>query len=459
MSKRPSYQLTKHPIGSIREAWCLSWPLMLSFMSSSLMSFVDRLFLARYSIDALNAFAVAGMVGFLSLIIPMVICEMTEVFVGRFHGEGAFDKVGKPVWIMAFFALISWPFTCLFAKLLSSLLFAPASHEALFLSAWIAFVSPGMLLSITFMGFFIAIGKTRTVTLCTLFANIGNALLAPLCIFGTPYTPSLGIEGAALATGIAQLMQALFLMAIFLGKDIQAVYTTKFQGLSKKLFFEMCRIGLPTSLGRIVECASHSLYFQIMTLAGKEALTCATITQSFFILILFCIDGIGKSSMAIMSNLVGAKCFEFIPRVLRSCISLHGLIFILVVVFSLFGIDFFLPFMLNSDEAILLSNSDFLLSLRLASFGLSLFYLFDGIAWILAGFLLSVNESKFIFYAGVVTSIATYLLPLYFLVTQYNAGGATGWAIIAMNSLCLLVMFALKSRKLLRKPKMLLITT
>jgi len=55
------YQLTRHPVGSKSEIWAISWPLMLGFCSNSLMLFCDRLFLAHYSLEAMNAHA--GAVG------------------------------------------------------------------------------------------------------------------------------------------------------------------------------------------------------------------------------------------------------------------------------------------------------------------------------------------------------------------------------------------------------------
>jgi Na+-driven multidrug efflux pump len=52
--------LTAYPQGSLRELWQISFPLIISLMSASLMLFLDRLFLAHYSLASLNAAAHAG---------------------------------------------------------------------------------------------------------------------------------------------------------------------------------------------------------------------------------------------------------------------------------------------------------------------------------------------------------------------------------------------------------------
>lgn len=81
-------KLTPYPEGSLRELLQISFPLIVSLMSASLMLFLDRLFLAHYSLDSLNAAAHAGAsVQFLQFWSIATVC-IAEVFVGRFNGAG-----------------------------------------------------------------------------------------------------------------------------------------------------------------------------------------------------------------------------------------------------------------------------------------------------------------------------------------------------------------------------------
>ncbi|MFI5344431.1 MAG: hypothetical protein ACHQUC_09450, partial [Chlamydiales bacterium] len=56
-----TYELTAHPCGSKREFWTMTWPLMVGLLSSTIMMFVDRLFLAKWSPLGLNAAVSGGM--------------------------------------------------------------------------------------------------------------------------------------------------------------------------------------------------------------------------------------------------------------------------------------------------------------------------------------------------------------------------------------------------------------
>ena len=99
--------LTKYPSGSLRELCSISLPLMLSMMSGSLMLFLDRLLLARYSIDALNACVNAAMIAAALQFAFLTTSAIAEVFVGQYNGASQYKKIAEPVWQMIWFSLLS----------------------------------------------------------------------------------------------------------------------------------------------------------------------------------------------------------------------------------------------------------------------------------------------------------------------------------------------------------------
>src|SRR5438046_422766 len=120
----PTYQLTRHPIGSLKEIWAVSWPLMLGLLSGALMFFSDRIILANYSVHAMNGAANGGIVGWTALVFPLAIAEITEVFVGRSNGEGNLRAIGRPVWQMLWISLMMLPLLSIGSALLAPSIFA-----------------------------------------------------------------------------------------------------------------------------------------------------------------------------------------------------------------------------------------------------------------------------------------------------------------------------------------------
>jgi len=443
---RPPYQLTAHPIGSLREIWAVSWPLMLSLSSTSLMTFADRLFLAHYSVAAMNAVTCASAFCFVLIAFPLTVCEITGVFVGRYHGQDENAKIGKPVWQMLWLALLTWPLFMTLSRLVSPLLFDSGSYEETYFITSLDF-GPLQLASFALMGFFLGIGKTKIITLSTILANLLNAILAPLFIFGTPLTPALGVKGAAIATASAMGFQALFLLFLLLRKHNREKYQTAPCRIQPSLIKEMLRLGVPAGIGRTAESVAHSLFFRIIAMAGAIELTSATIAQSFYMLVVFCVYGISKAMTAIISNLVGANALSHIPKAIKSAFKIHTVLFLFLLAFSLAGSELILSKTLNVEDSHLLDSPEFLMTVKTTMFFMSLFFLLKGFSWILVGHLTALGDTKFIMYVNGFTHWVGYILPIYFLVSFFGAGAIIGWTIIAFNALIVASIFWYRSTR------------
>ena len=100
----------------------------------------------------------------------------------------------------------------------------------------------------TYTGLFTAIGNSRPVFLATTTGLVVNIILDPVLIFGLGPFPSLGIEGAALATGLGQTFSAILYLIFYMVAPI----SVKFRRAYFKPDFALCKkmysIGIPASL-------------------------------------------------------------------------------------------------------------------------------------------------------------------------------------------------------------------
>lgn len=407
--------------------------------------FADRLYLAHHSITAMNAMAVAANFCFLVLIFPFSICEITEVFVGRFHGENRNMDVGRPTWQIVWLSIASWPLFFAISHVLSSLLFLPDSQETVYLTTFLGF-GPCLLVSVALTGFFVGVGNTRVITYAAISANLVNIALAPLLIFGTAYTPAMGIKGAAIAGGVSQGYQALFLFVLFLRKKARDEFATKNCSIDVKLTKEMLRIGLPAGTSRSLEVLAHCAFFYIMAKAGPLELTIATIVQSFFLLVVFCNDATSKGVTAIISNLIGAKIYDLIPKVMKAAYRLQFILFCLVCALCFIGADSLFSFVLQEEDKILLTDASFVLTLKFCLLLMCLFFLFDGFWWIVIGHLTAIGDTKFILYANALAQWLIYIVPTYLLVVYADGGAICGWSMVTLNSIALFGLFLWRSK-------------
>jgi len=440
---RPSYQLTTHPVGSKREFWTLTWPLMVGLLSSTAMLFIDRLFLAHWDPLALNAAVIGGMAYYMFLIIPMGIVEIAEVLVGRLHGEKRHREIGSAAWQMVWVAIGFLPIFWLIAAFAPLLIFHGSeniNYETAYFRTLLAF-APIQCAVIGVSGFFIGIGNVKIVTFSAILSNLVNIALDYWLIFGGGPVPALGVVGAAVATGIALGIQLLILLAIFWTHHNRKMYGTAALSLNKPFLFEGVRIGLPSGAGRSIEVIAHFLFFRIVMSVGPEQMLLWAIAQSIYILSSFVIDAESKGASAIVANLLGASKYTHLSQVLRSGFTLHFgyFLIILALVFS-FPEQIFNLF--RSEEGVAIQMTpELMATFKRSLIAVSLFFLLDGLCWILIGFLTAAKDTRFVFWASALVNWVAYLPPTFWFIGWKKGGADVAWAIIILMTLLTFLLY------------------
>lgn len=431
-----SYQLTKHPVGTKREFWALAWPLMIGLISSTFMIFVDRLFLSQHHPMALNAAASSSVAYYVFLTVPMGIAAISEVLVGRLNGEKNFSEVGSASWQMVLFCLFLTPFFLLAAFFAPPLLFWGSDNIFLETAYFetLMFFGSIQCMAIALNGFFIGIGKVRIVTIAALVGNLFNISFDWLLIEGHWHFPALGIKGAAIATGIAQVIQLLILFICYWSSKNRHFYRTGKLKFNLSYFLEGLRIGGPSGFGNALEITAHFIFFRIVNMTGVKEMTLVAMVQSFYLLSSFVVEAQSKSASAIISNLLGARRFGPIPKVLKSAFTIHFFFFFCFAISTILFQDGFLNIFMSEHAEFLVDDAfkqQFFISLLL----MSLFFLFDGLSWILLGFITAAGDTKFVFYTSLFVPWIAYVLPAYWLVGVHKQGASVAWAIIVFMSM------------------------
>ncbi len=423
--------LTPYPKGSISELWWISFPLMISLMSVSLMFFLDRLLLSRYSLEALNAAANAGMLIQLMQFWCISTACIAEVFVGRYNGAGRKEKLGKPVWQMIWLSLGT-----IFWFIPAGLFLGPyffhadpnASMEIDYFKILMCF-GPAAALSASLSSFYIGQGRVKFVTFVMILSNVTNVSFDYILIWGWgDWIPSYGIQGAAYATGIAMSLQAVVLFCDFIKKDNRLNFGTGNWKFSRKLVMRSLKIGLPNAIAHSLELLAWVTIFHLMTQLGSDYITVVTISQSICFLFSFITEGVSKGATAIASNLIGAQQHDLIWKLLKSGVILYLISFIFLGVFFTWHPEWILTLFLGDRESI---SPATLQTIHSALFWVWIFYLFDGLNWFLIGLLTAAGDTLFIMKVGGAGPWLVALLPIYLFVFKLGAPPEVTWMLIA----------------------------
>jgi MATE family multidrug resistance protein len=424
---------------SIKNIAKVAIPIMISALSFNLMIFVNRVFLAHYDLVAMNSAAAIGLTVALFQYSFIGIAGMSEVVSGRLNGAREYKDVASPAWQMIWFGLFS-------ALLLTPLGIFGGKYiiandymehglpffQILMSSIFLSVICHGI------NGFFVAIGKTKIITISTLAGNLVNILLDYILIFGAKFhlfgheveIESMGTAGAAIATSVSMVIQLLIVGGVFLSTKYNKKYNTRSFSLHFEHFKECFKIGYPNAVSHFIEISAWNAVFFILTLSGQKYVAIHTININFFLLIACVNDGIQKAVVSFVSNLVGADQKDKIEEVVEKAILLIIMLLSIISSSLYIFIKPILIFIFDIDP-----GGEELIDIDSATEGVKwvlLFLMLDGISWIMCAVMMGLGDTKFMMYTNGPLAWMVVVIPLWVLQQFHLIGLYTAWQIVCI---------------------------
>lgn len=440
--------LSKYPPASLRELLGLSIPLILGLFSSSFMGFCDRLFLARYSISAWQSSVTASNLVMLFQHPLIRIVMMTQVFVGLYYGAKKLDKIGPAIWQMIWLCLFSMFLTLPLSSFISPYFFKnmTVQSEASTYFSTMMFFNFLFPLGISVSVFFIGQGRMTIIFFTTLISHLLNIILDYLFIFGFgEIIPSMGIFGAALATGIAQLVYCTILIGIFLKKKHRKVFSTWNYKFNWEIFWKQLQAGIPRAIARLIILLAWASISRLMTLKGGDYLTVLSVGSTLILLLTFINDGMLQAMITIASNIMGKRDHTKLRKLIRSgllflCFT-TTLLSIPYLIFPNFIFSFFF------SEPI---TPQLLAILKQSCVWLWFFFFCYGFNIISLSLITASRDMVFYLFAISFVWLTSYV-PIYFAMEKWNWPPDRMWLIMALDSLIFGIVFITRFFKLMQK--------
>lgn len=232
----------------------MSVPMVVSMLVNSLYNIVDSFYVAAINEEAMTA---------LSLVFPIQnLIQSTAVGFGvginatiaYFLGAGDNDKANKAAStglvlafihsiLLTFFSIAVMPhFLSMFTD--SDVIISYGIRYSVIAFAF----SPINVIGITFEKIFQAVGRMKVSMLALMSGCITNIILDPIMIFGLGPFPEMGIDGAALATGIGQLVALVIYLLVALKRPLCVKIKRSFVAWNGWLVKKLYAIGIPATL-------------------------------------------------------------------------------------------------------------------------------------------------------------------------------------------------------------------
>lgn len=336
---KKSGMLNSEVDSSWKSIFSVTLPIVLSSLSNAVMYNIDRVMIAAYSTDALNAVCISGNLFGVFSFLFIGITDTAEVYVGQYNGSRNYDRLASPVWQMLYFSFAT------------SIIFFPIAYfsETLNLLPRYYFndgviyqkiMMYGGLLFPMFTGlaaFFVGQGRAKIVTISIICGSILNVFLDYILIYGiNKAIPSLGSAGAALATVMSQAAQNLMLIIALCSKRNRSIVLRSCK-FDKKTFFGCIRIGTPLSVSNFLVLLAWYIVQSIIANSSKEEATIYSICLSIYLLIISLGEGLSKATSAVAANMIGRKDMQEIKIAYRKFLFLA----LIISVFFAFLLSFF----------------------------------------------------------------------------------------------------------------------
>jgi multidrug resistance protein, MATE family len=418
--------------GGVKTLWKISLPLILSFLSMLGMLTVDRLFLAKYSAEALSAAVSGGMAAWALTFGGQTLTNISGIYVAQYNGSGEYQKIGRPVWQMIWLSLaFILPFGAA-ALWFAPFAFAgsPIESEQILYYRWTMAISPMMCMLGGLNGFFIGRGNTYIITWLTLLGNLVNLALDPLLIFGWGFIPSLGIAGACIATGIGLLSQLVIMLFIFLKSENRTSFGTGDYFLHWKTLRDMIKIGSPEALGATLELGAWAAFYCLLSGLSSVHILVTSVGQSMLMAFFFFGIGLEQGISSVCGNLIGAKLKDEVVTAFRSGLKIVALFGVGLMIVMVAGgdwiVDLFLknPDTLEGGERISSLSSEELALAReyvlKSCLVIGAYIIIENVRCLLYGILRAAGDTFFILLLSVASTWSLLLAPTYLLMTLWK---------------------------------------
>lgn len=201
----------------------MSLPMVLSMMVNSLYNIIDSYFVAKISEDAMTAlslvFPLQNLINAVTIGFGIGINAVIAFFLGAQEKEKADQAASQGTFLNALHGLVLM-ILCM-AAVPAFLQFFTSDAATIDLGVRYSRIVFGFAviisLDLSFEKIFQAVGKMTISMVSMLCGCIANIILDPVLIFGLGPFPALGIEGAAIATGLGQILTlVIYLLWYFL---------------------------------------------------------------------------------------------------------------------------------------------------------------------------------------------------------------------------------------------------
>ena len=253
----------------------MSLPMVISMTVNSLYNIVDSFFVAKISEDAMTAlslvFPIQNLVNAVTIGFAIGINAVIAYFLGAKQEHKANEAATQGI-VCNFLHGILLTVGCIAGMPMFLRMFTENQtvlDMGLRYARIVLLFSVVISMAVSFEKIFQSVGKMKVSMFSMMVGCVSNILLDPVLIFGLGPAPRLGIEGAAIATGLGQIFSLAVYLLIYMFRPMGVRIQLRGFAMNKGLLLRLYSIGIPAALNMALPSVLISALNGILAAYGQ----------------------------------------------------------------------------------------------------------------------------------------------------------------------------------------------
>lgn len=423
--------------GGLFQVLKIATPLILAAAGHAMNLFFDRVMLAKYSREAVNAALPSGLTCFTISCFFVGVIGYVNSFVAQYTGAEANHRVGPSIW-QAFWLSVIGGVLLATGYFWAEPMFAAMGHtESVQRQEVIYFqiLSIGSFIPLM-QGAFSAFWAGRGMTLFVMINNfVVTGLNIPLnymFIFGNWGAPELGIAGAAIGTILAALAGLILYLIYYFRKQERESFSTWPPVFDKELFKRMLRFGTPSGVQLFLDLLAFNIFVIMLGWVGsteEEKLVtqeASTIALSINSISFTPMIGLGQAVSVLVGQSVGAGKIANACRAVRTSRTLTLIYTGCMALLFFFYPDPLINLFARSGDV---GQAETMEVVRVFMRFIAAFTMFDAMVIVFSGAVKGAGDTKFAMFANVGLAFSLCVVPC---IIAWNLGWSANayWVIL-----------------------------
>jgi putative MATE family efflux protein len=337
-------------------------PVIIGLLAQNIINVTDTAFLGRVGEVELGASAMGGLYYICWFTVFFGFSTGVQIIIGRRNGEKNYSAIGPTlmqglIFLLLLAAIIFWLSFYYAGNIMrimisSDVILDSAMSFIKWRIAGFFFAS----VTVMYRAFYVGITQTRMLTVNAIVMAASNIFLDYALIFGHFGMPQLGVEGAAVASVIAEMISALFFVVYtFTAVDRRKYGMAFFRRFDFRLVRRILSISSYTMLQYFVSMGTFLLFFATVERQGQHSLAIANIVRSIYIVMFIPLNALSATSNTLVTNIIGeGRISDVMPLVRRISRMSFFIMFVCVSLICIFPEE---VLMVYTDDISLINES------------------------------------------------------------------------------------------------------